>query len=101
MRLDAKTLEVIPGLAEKWEISPDGKKITFHLTKNAHFQDDKCYKDGKGPEITSKDVLFSLTNICTKTSDNYQFNTLLKGRLVGADDFFDKKTQASFWNKNY
>lgn len=94
VRLDAKTLEVIPGLAQKWEISPDGKTITFHLTKGAHFQDDKCYKDGKGPEITSKDVLFSLTNICTKTSDNYQFNTLLKGRLAGADDFFEKKTQS-------
>jgi len=92
VRLDSKTLEVIPGLAEKWEVSPDGKKITFHLTKGAHFQDDKCYKDGKGPEITSKDVLFSITNICTKTDENYQFNTLLKDRLVGADDFFNKKT---------
>ena len=94
VRLDSKTLEVIPGLAEKWEVSPDGKKITFHLTKGAHFQDDKCYKDGKGPEITSKDVLFSLTNICTKTVENYQFNTLLKDRLVGADDFFNKKTSS-------
>ena len=46
VKLDAKTLEVIPGLAEKWELSNDGKIITFHLTKGAHFQDDKCYKDG-------------------------------------------------------
>jgi peptide/nickel transport system substrate-binding protein len=94
LRLDAKTLEVIPGLAQKWETSADGKKITFHLTKGAHFQDDKCYAEGKGPEITSKDILFSLTNICTNTNDNYQFNTLLKGRLAGAEDFFDKKTSA-------
>ena len=93
VRLDSKTLEVIPGLAQKWEISPDGKKITFYLTKGAHFQDDKCYKDGKGPEITSKDVLFSLTNISTKTDVNYQFNTLLKDRLAGADDCFNGKTQ--------
>ncbi len=26
VRLDAKTLEVIPGLAQKWETSADGKK---------------------------------------------------------------------------
>ncbi len=94
VRLDSKTLEVIPGLTEKWEISADGKKIIFHLTKGAHFQDDKCYKDSKGPEITSKDVLFSLTNICTKTDENHQFNTLLKDRLVGADDYFNKKAQS-------
>jgi oligopeptide transport system substrate-binding protein len=93
VRLDAKTLEVIPGLAKKWDVSPDGKKITFYLTKGAHFQDDECYKDGKGPEITSKDVLFSLTTISTKTPENYQFNTLLKDRLVGADDCFNGKSQ--------
>ena len=56
LRLDSKLLEVIPGLAQKWETSPDGKTITFHLIKGAHFQDDKCYNIGKGPEITSKDV---------------------------------------------
>lgn len=92
VRLNSKTLEVIPGLAEKWELSGDGKTITFHLIKGAHFQDDKCYKDGKGPEITSKDVKFTFENLSTKTDNNYQFNTILKDRLVGVNDFFDKKT---------
>ncbi|MES2762551.1 MAG: peptide ABC transporter substrate-binding protein [Bacteroidota bacterium] len=94
VRLDSKTLEVVPGLAQKWEISPDGKKITFHLVKGAHFQDDKCYKDGKGPEITSKDVLFTLMNLSTDSEGNYQFNTVLKDRLVGANDFYAKKSQS-------
>jgi len=92
VRLDSKTLEAIPGLAEKWEVSKDGRIITFYLTKGAHFQDDKCYKDGKGPEITSKDIKFSIEHLATKTDDNYQFNTILKDRLVGVNDFFDKKS---------
>src|SRR5579863_10099947 len=29
-RLDPKTAAPIPGLAEKWDISPDGKTYTFH-----------------------------------------------------------------------
>lgn len=94
LRLDAKTLEVVPGLAEKWEISKDGKTITFHLVKGAHFQDDKCYSDGKGPEITAKDVKFTLELLATKTDDNYQFSTILKDRLVGVNDFFDKKSKS-------
>ncbi len=94
LRLDAKTLEVIPGLAEKWEISKDGKTITFHLVKGAHFQDNKCYSDGKGPEITAKDVKFTLELLATKTDDNYQFSTILKDRLVGVNDFFDKKSKS-------
>lgn len=92
VRLDSKTLEVIPGLAEKWDYSKDGKIITFHLVKGAHFQDDKCYSDGKGPEITANDVRYTLELIATKTEENYQFNTILKDRLVGVNDFFDKKS---------
>ncbi len=94
LRLDPKTLEIVPGLAEKWEISKDGKTITFHLVKGAHFQDDKCYKDGKGPEITTKDVKFTLEHLATKTDENYQFSTILKDRLVGVNDFFDKKSNS-------
>ena len=25
------TVNVVPGLAEKWEVTPDGKTVTFHL----------------------------------------------------------------------
>jgi len=34
VRLDPKTAQPIPGLAESWEISPDGKIYTFHLRTN-------------------------------------------------------------------
>ena len=91
LRLDSKTLEPIHGLAEKWDISADGKTITFHLVKGAHFQDDKCYPDGKGPEITSKDVKYTLELLATNAEANFQFSTILKDRLAGVNDFFDKK----------
>lgn len=45
----------------------------------------------KGPEITSKDIKFTIEHLATKTDDNYQFNTILKDRLVGVNDFFEKK----------
>ena len=91
LRLDSKTLEPISGLSEKWEISADGKTITFHLLKGASFQDDKCYPDGKGPEITSKDVKFTLELLATNKEGNYQFSTILKDRLVGVNEFYEKK----------
>ena len=40
-----------PGLAERWEISPDGMEYTFHL-RQARFSD--------GSPITADDVVFSL-----------------------------------------
>jgi peptide/nickel transport system substrate-binding protein len=48
---DPKTGEVVPGLAEKWETSPDGKQYTFHLKKEAKFHD--------GTPVTAEDVKFS------------------------------------------
>ena len=44
--------KVVPSLAEKWEISPDGKIYTFHLRKGVKFHD--------GKPFTAKDVKYSL-----------------------------------------
>lgn len=92
VKLNPLTLEAVPGISEKWDFSADGKTITFHLKKGVHFQDDKCYKDGKGPEITSKDVKYTFELLATKSDANYQFETLLKDRLVGANEFHEKKS---------
>ncbi|HEY3255560.1 MAG TPA: peptide ABC transporter substrate-binding protein [Polyangiaceae bacterium] len=38
-RLDARSLEPVPGVAESWEISADGKTYTFHLRPDARWSD--------------------------------------------------------------
>jgi len=44
-----------PYLAEKWNISKDGRSVTLHLVKNARFHD--------GKPITSEDVAFSIMTV--------------------------------------
>jgi ABC-type transport system substrate-binding protein len=39
---------IIPDLAQRWEISPDGKKYTFHLRRGVKFHD--------GAELTADDI---------------------------------------------
>src|SRR5262249_14182370 len=38
-RLEARSLEPVPGVAESWEISADGKTYTFHLRDGARWSD--------------------------------------------------------------
>ncbi len=63
--LDAD-LRPIPGLAQKWEISPDGKDYTFHLNPNATFSD-------RTP-VRASDVLFSLRKIVDPQTEAAQIS---------------------------
>ena len=48
-------LDVAPGLADKWEVSKDGKEYTFHLNPTATFSD--------GAPVRAGDVLFTLKKV--------------------------------------
>ena len=63
-RLDPKTAGARPGLAEKWEISPDGLVYTFHLRTNLVWS--------TGEPITADDVIYSwLRALDPKTASDY------------------------------
>ena len=49
--------ETEPGLAEKWDISPDGKVFTFHLRHNVKWHSNANFKPTR--PFNADDVLFS------------------------------------------
>jgi peptide/nickel transport system substrate-binding protein len=69
-------LQPIPALAEKWDISDDGKLYTFHLNPSATFSD--------GSSVTAADVLFTLKKIVDPTSEAPQ--------IAGAFDQLDLRS---------
>jgi peptide/nickel transport system substrate-binding protein len=52
-------LKPIPGLAQSWEVSPDGLTYTFKLFPNITFHD--------GKPLTADDVIFSMTKLLPET----------------------------------
>lgn len=51
-------LNPVPDLAERWEVSTDGRTYTFHLARQALFHD--------GAEVTSQDVRFTFEELLLK-----------------------------------
>src|SRR6202451_239285 len=71
-------LDKITGeLAESYEVSPDGMKLTFHLRKDAKFQD--------GSPVTAEDVKWSIDRAVTAPVLGKA--QLLTGSLTSADQF--------------
>jgi oligopeptide transport system substrate-binding protein len=54
-KLDGKTSEAVPDLAERWDISPDGKVYTFHLRPNTKWSD--------GDPVTAGDFVYAFHRI--------------------------------------
>jgi peptide/nickel transport system substrate-binding protein len=58
---DPDTLEMKPLLADRWEVSPDGLVITFHIDPRARFSD--------GKPVTADDVVFTYQTIVNPKID--------------------------------
>jgi peptide/nickel transport system substrate-binding protein len=83
-----KDLSIQPAVAESWDVSEDGKTYTFHIRKGVYFHDDVCFENGKGREVTAKDVLYTLKRICFNDPENSAFSVVAKDVIVGANDFY-------------
>ncbi|HEY7195611.1 MAG TPA: ABC transporter substrate-binding protein [Gaiellaceae bacterium] len=63
--LNEDSTDVVPSLAEKWDVSPDGTIYTFHIRKGVKFSD--------GSPMTVDDVVFSLERIFDPKGSAYSF----------------------------
>jgi len=71
-------LKIVPDLAEKWDISPDGLTYTFTLRKGVKFH--------TGRELTSEDVKYSLQRILDPATASQGAGLLISIGSVEAPD---------------
>ncbi|WP_414831835.1 ABC transporter substrate-binding protein [Afifella sp. YEN Y35] len=65
------TTEVVPALAESWDVSDDGMEYTFHLREGVKFQTTDFFTPTR--EFNADDVVFSFTRMLDKESPWYNY----------------------------
>lgn len=75
--VDPKTLAPVPGVAESWTLSPDGRVYTFRLNKNA--------KWSNGDPVTAGDFVYSFERLLRpETASEYAYQGYY---MVNAKDY--------------
>jgi oligopeptide transport system substrate-binding protein len=83
IKLDPREARPIPALAERWDISPDGRIYTFYLRTNAVWS--------TGEPITTADVVWSwMRALSPETAGDYAGQLFY---IKGAEDWYNGKSK--------
>jgi oligopeptide transport system substrate-binding protein len=88
MKFSQDSLNLIKCLGESYEVDSSYTKYTFHLKKGVLFHDNECFADGKGREMTSEDVKYCFTLLCTPSANNQGFS-MFQDILKGATEYYN------------
>jgi oligopeptide transport system substrate-binding protein len=77
LNADPATMEPLPGVAERWEVSADGLTYTFHLRNDARWSN--------GDPLTAEDFLYSFRRALSPALGSQY--TFLFHAVRGADEF--------------
>jgi oligopeptide transport system substrate-binding protein len=83
VRLDHE-LNIVPDIADSWELSSDDKTYTFHLHENVKFHN--------GKDVKADDFKYSWERACDPETGSSTAATYL-GDIVGAEDMLTGETE--------
>ncbi len=91
-----------PYMLEKMPVATNAELTEYTLTlrKGIYFTDDACFKDGKGREVNSDDMIYMLKRFAD-ANVNAQSYFLLKGMVLGMDEYRAQTEKLSGQTINY
>lgn len=91
LKIDATTSEVVPVIAESYEINNAGDVYTFKIRKGIQFHEDECFENGQR-ELTAEDVKYSLEFACSGLKLNTV--TALVSHIKGGQEYFESTAKS-------
>lgn len=89
VKFDSRTLEILPAIAKKWEISDSDTIYTFHLRNDVYFHDNPCFSGGKGRKVTAQDFKYTFELLCTNNNNNKNYFGIFD-KVVGTYKYYEE-----------
>ncbi len=87
--------KLVPNLATAMpEVSTDGLTYTFKLKKGVLFHDNECFPEGKGREMTSADVVYSIKRLADPKLQSKGW-WLVDGKIAGLNEWREKNADSA------
>lgn len=97
VKLDEKSLDVIPALAKSFHSNESGDVWTFELQDSVYFHDDECFEGGKGRIINANDVKYCFDMLGTAYPQNNTFY-IIQNKIKGVNEHYDKTSNGETVN---
>jgi oligopeptide transport system substrate-binding protein len=87
LKFNSQDLTLLNSLAEDYSVDSTNTVYTFKIRKGVMFHEDDSFTNGIGRELTSEDIKYCFTLLCTQYSNNQGF-TVFKDILKGANEYY-------------
>lgn len=88
VKYNSESLQIIPALAEKWELSEDGLTYKFYIRKHVKFHDNDCFPKGLGREVITQDVVDMFYRLYKNELSNTAYS-MFQNTIVGGDEYYE------------
>jgi len=85
---------IIPAIAQSWEINEEMTEYIFKLRKDVYFNNNECFENSKGRNITANDVKYSFTQLCSQQYTNKNFISTLS-KVKGATEYYTQSKEGT------
>jgi oligopeptide transport system substrate-binding protein len=93
VKYNAENLQIVPALAEKWELSEDGLTYIFFIRKNVKFHNNKCFHEGLGREVITQDIVDMFYRVYKNELSNTAYS-MFQNTIVGGDAYYEGSAES-------
>lgn len=93
--IDPGNLKIKAQIASRWDINDDGTEYTFTIREGILFHPHEVFSNNSDRVLVPEDVVKTFELICSPTTTNSEtaaYGHLLKDVIIGASEFYEKKS---------